>query len=227
MLDSEFTKQHSSPVPMVVPISRQSNRSAFGGFLVGLVASCVVFSISPIGPTLKTEIRSTLRGMSGQIGSLLGLRSGSSLFGTSFGTSELSREDLRELVYVASKKYQVPAELVWAVISVESGFNQNAKSPVGAIGLMQLMPTTARAMGVEDPWDPYQNVIGGTLYLRRLLTRYQGKHHLALAAYNAGPGAVSKYGGIPPFRETRNYVTRVMEVYEFERRKRSTPISLS
>ena len=108
---------------------------------------------------------------------------------------------------------QVRPDLVRAVIQVESGFNPRARSPKGAIGLMQLMPSTAAQMGVRDPYNPAENIRGGVTYLRQLLDRYDNNEELALAAYNAGTLAVDQHGStIPPYRETRNYVSRIKDM---------------
>jgi soluble lytic murein transglycosylase-like protein len=114
------------------------------------------------------------------------------------------------LIQEHATRQSLRPELVRAVIQVESGFNPRALSPKGAMGLMQLMPATARSLGVNNPWDPAQNIRGGTDYLRHLLDEYDGNEELALAAYNAGSGAVAKYGRrVPPYRETRDYVRKV------------------
>jgi soluble lytic murein transglycosylase-like protein len=124
---------------------------------------------------------------------------------------DVSDDNLYEpLILEHATRQSLRPELVRAVIQVESGFNPRALSPKGAMGLMQLMPATARRLGVNNPWDPAQNIRGGTDYLRRLLDEYDGNEELALAAYNAGSGAVAKYGRrIPPYRETRDYVRKV------------------
>lgn len=112
----------------------------------------------------------------------------------------------------AADLHQVKPELVKAIVLVESGMNPRATSPAGAQGLMQLMPATARSLGVEDSYNPQENILGGTRYIKKQLDRF-GDHRLALAAYNAGPGNVRRYGGIPPFEETQLYVKLVMRYF--------------
>lgn len=117
------------------------------------------------------------------------------------------------IVQTAAQRNHLDPALLDAVIGQESGFRPDVVSGAGAIGLMQLMPSTARELGVSDPFDPAQNVEGGAKYLRSLLDRYDGRLDLALAAYNAGPGAVDHFGGVPPYKETQEYVSSIMSGY--------------
>lgn len=118
-----------------------------------------------------------------------------------------------DIVREAAALYRVPVPLVRAVIKAESNFDPRAVSPVGAQGLMQLMPFTAERMMVNDPFDPRQNIFGGTRYLRILANTFNGNLQLTIAGYNAGEGAVIRYGGIPPYAETRGYVDSVLRHY--------------
>lgn len=117
------------------------------------------------------------------------------------------------IISEAANLYQLPESFIRAVMRVESNFNPNVVSHAGAMGLMQLMPRTARSMGVADPFEPRQNVLGGARYLRILANRFSGDLVLTVAAYNAGEGAVEKYNGIPPYEETQRYVRRVLKHY--------------
>jgi soluble lytic murein transglycosylase-like protein len=114
-----------------------------------------------------------------------------------------------DLISEAAEKYDLDPQMIRAVMQAESAFNAMAVSPVGALGLMQLMPALATELGVTDPMDPRQNIMAGSLYLRQLLDSHRGNVKLALASYNAGPGNVAKYRAIPPFKETQNYVKKV------------------
>ena len=123
------------------------------------------------------------------------------------------KSNIKNLISKVSKKHGVDEKLVNALVNQESGFNPNAKSKVGALGLMQLMPATAKGLGVTNPMDPEQNVEGGVKYLKSMLNKYNGNVILALAAYNAGPTAVDKYDGVPPYPETQNYVKSILSNY--------------
>lgn len=124
--------------------------------------------------------------------------------------AERTAEDLSRLAIDIARRHGADPDLVMAVVAVESAFRPDAVSPKGALGMMQLMPATAADLGVEDPLDPEQNLDGGVRHLQALLKRYKGDHRLALAAYNAGVGAVERHGGVPAYRETQGYVRKVL-----------------
>ena len=128
--------------------------------------------------------------------------------------TKTSRAEIDNLITKYADKNGLDEDFVKAVINQESGFNPNATSHCGAMGLMQLMPATAQGLGVTDAYDAEQNIKGGTKYLKGLMYRFGNDKSLALAAYNAGPNAVKKYGGIPPYAETQNYVKKVLSKYD-------------
>lgn len=129
-------------------------------------------------------------------------------------SSSISRSEINDLISKYSDKNGLDEDFVKAVINQESGFNPNATSKCGAMGLMQLMPSTAEGLGVKNAYDAEQNIEGGTKYLKGLMDRFNNDKSLALAAYNAGPNAVKKYGGIPPYAETQNYVKSILSKYD-------------
>lgn len=124
------------------------------------------------------------------------------------------RVKINKLIDEYSQKYGLDSDFVKAVVKQESGFNEKATSKCGAMGLMQLMPGTAKALNVNDPYNARDNIEGGVKYLKGLMDRFGGDMKLALAAYNAGPNAVKKYNGVPPYNETQNYVKNIMSMYQ-------------
>lgn len=142
--------------------------------------------------------------------------------GKAVGSSGLLAHSYREIIRHNARAYRLEEALVKAVIKAESNYNPQSLSNKGAQGLMQLIPETARLMNVDDPFDPAENIRGGSNYLRLMLDQFNGNLDLALAAYNAGPNAVQRHGGIPPYEETRNYVQRVRRYLEQYRRSGDT-----
>lgn len=160
----------------------------------------------------QVQSNSAYGSQTSQIGSTRQVSSGQSFSDAFRNTSQqlgvpVSMDSIFE---EAARLYNVPAALLKAMGKAESGFNADAVSPAGAQGVMQLMPATARALGVDDPFDARSNIMGGAKYIAEKLNDYDGDIELALAAYNAGSGNVRKYGGVPPFTETQNYIKRIL-----------------
>lgn len=128
-------------------------------------------------------------------------------------SSAQSNKELNQIIKFVSSKYDVPLDLVHSIINVESNYNHKAVSPKGAVGLMQLMPETAKKYGVKNLYDPKENIEGGVKYLKDLMKLYNKRTDFVLAAYNAGQEAIKKYGGIPPYPETKNYIERIKSSY--------------
>ncbi|MBS4193656.1 lytic transglycosylase domain-containing protein [Lederbergia citri] len=179
-----------------------------------LLQQTVMNSVNaPASQTFNTNTLGAVYQM--QIGSLP-VFANSSAFPISSGSNATNTtipENLEAIIQKASEVYNLPAKLIKSIVKHESNFNSAAVSHAGASGLMQLMPQTAKGLGVNDIFDPLENIMGGSKYLRNMLDKYDGNLVLALAAYNAGPGNVDKYGGIPPFKETQNYVRKVTETF--------------
>ncbi len=128
-------------------------------------------------------------------------------------TRVYERAEVRKLIQQVSTEHGLDPKLIDALVRVESGYNPNAVSRKGAMGLMQLMPATAKRLNVDDPFNPADNIRGGVREFSRLVSRYSGNLKLALAAYNAGEGAVARYRGVPPYAETRSYISKILSIY--------------
>lgn len=165
--------------------------------------------ISPLGYNSALERIGQISKLTNQLGQSI-TSSGKKVFSAVMHELSIDKLKFQKIIHEAARENNLDPKLINAVIEQESKFNPNAVSEAGALGLMQLMPGTAQQLGVKNALNPTENVRAGTKYLSSLLNRYQGDVVLALSAYNAGPGNVDKYKGVPPFEETKNYVRGVM-----------------
>ncbi len=193
--------------------SQQTNKTGFGNLVTKTPSAEVKAQILGQG---EAEESSKI----GRFGALTGLKSKFNALKISNSSTEIPevksnapKAQILSMIDKVAQKHGVDEKLVRALVRQESGFNPNATSHCGAMGLMQLMPATAKGLGVTDPYNPVQNVEGGVKYLKSMLNKYNGNVILALAAYNAGPGAVDKYGTVPPYGETQNYVKSILANY--------------
>ena len=195
--------------------SQQTNRTGFGSLVTKTPAAEVKARI--LG---SNEVDSSQSSKIGRFGALTGIKDKFNALKISKLNTEIPevksnapKAQILSMIDKVAQKHGVDEKLVRALVRQESGFNPNATSHCGAMGLMQLMPATAKSLGVTDAYNPVQNVEGGVKYLKSMLNKYNGNVILALAAYNAGPGAVDKYGTVPPYGETQNYVKSILANY--------------
>ncbi len=199
-IDTIYPANNPNTIESFENILQSSTKSNFGSLLLGPQAMKVNANI------IKNNSINSLNTTLNEI-------NGTNAINNYQTTTNASKTQILSMVSKISEKYGVDEKLVKALIKQESGFNPNATSKAGAMGLMQLMPTTAKHLGVKDAYNPVQNVEGGVKYLKSMLDKYNGNIILALAAYNAGPGAVDKYSGVPPYQETQNYVKNILANY--------------
>lgn len=179
-------------------------RSKTGSIDVETVQRLLGFNPAPNSPIANSKLT----------GDAVGASDASSSKTKDSSAASVSAADLEDYFAEAAAAYNVDINLLKAIARAESNFNPNASSQAGAMGVMQLMPSTASSLGIDNAYDAHDNIMGGAKVIAENLERYNGDISLALAAYNAGPGNVDKYGGIPPFEETQNYVKKVLEYYE-------------
>lgn len=204
---NNLTNEPKNPLDALYPNNTQTNSPSFEKVLQATTKSN--FGTLLLNPQLK-QVNANIINQTPQTSLNTALQE---IMSAQANTTAASKSQILNVVNQVAEKHGVDEKLVQALIKQESGFNPNAKSKAGAMGLMQLMPSTAKNLGVQDPYNVVQNVEGGVKYLKSMLNKYNGNVILALAAYNAGPGAVDKYDGVPPYKETQNYVRNILANY--------------
>ena len=204
------TQEAQNPLDTIYPNNSKINSPSFEKVLQSSTKSN--FGTLLLDPQLKSVNASIIK-ESPQVSLNRALEEAAALQSNITTPKTSTKSQVLNVVNQISKKYNVDEKLVQALIKQESGFNPKARSKAGAMGLMQLMPSTAKNLGVQDPYNMVQNVEGGVKYLKSMLNKYNGNVILALAAYNAGPNAVDKYSGVPPYKETQNYVKSILANY--------------
>lgn len=200
-IDTIYPANNPNTIQSFENILQSSTKSNFGSLLLGPQSMKVNADL------VKNNSAQSLTNALNEISGANAVSSASAV------SVSASKSQILNMISKISEKHGVDEKLVKALIKQESGFNPSATSKAGAMGLMQLMPATAKHLGVKDAYNPVQNVEGGVKYLKSMLNKYNGNIILALAAYNAGPGAVDKYSGVPPYQETQNYVKNILANY--------------